>query len=143
MTNITKHYSNGEVTVVWKPDVCVHSKVCWNGLPAVFDPKARPWIAINGAETERIVEQVKRCPSGALTYYMNEAAEQEGAPDISAESVVETVPNGPLLVYGNIVVKDHSGQEVRKHKVTAFCRCGASGNKPFCDGSHVKAGFQG
>jgi len=62
-----KRYSNGEVTVVWKPGVCMHSAVCFRGLPKVFDPSRRPWIAIDAAPTKAIVEQVRRCPSGALS----------------------------------------------------------------------------
>ncbi|WP_143306800.1 (4Fe-4S)-binding protein [Chitinophaga vietnamensis] len=144
MKDITKKYSNGEVTVVWKPNVCVHSKVCFSNLPAVFDPNNKPWINIEGASTERIIQQVKDCPSGALSYYLNAevAAEGGAAPQITAESIVEPLPNGPLLVYGNIVVKDADGHETHKNKVTAFCRCGASGNKPYCDGSHTRIQFK-
>ncbi|NSL86484.1 hypothetical protein ECE50_006565 [Chitinophaga sp. Mgbs1] len=144
MNDITKKYSNGEVTIVWKPNVCVHSEMCFHGLPEVFNPHAKPWINAEGSTTVRIMEQVKQCPSGALTYYMNsEVAAGEGvAPEISAASVIEPLPNGPLLVYGNIVVKDAHGRETHKNKVTAFCRCGASSNKPYCDGTHVKIQFK-
>ncbi len=144
MKDITKKYTNGEVTIVWKPNVCVHSEVCFHGLPEVFNPKEKPWINAEGANTERIISQVKQCPSGALTYYLNADVEAEGgvAPAIEAESIVEPLPNGPLLVYGNIVVKDAEGHETHKNKVTAFCRCGASGNKPYCDGTHVKINFR-
>ena len=72
--NITKKYTNGEVTVVWKPGTCVHSRICWSaatGLPAVFNPKERPWIKMEGGTTEQITEQVKKCPSGALSFYYN------------------------------------------------------------------------
>ena len=64
-------YTNGEVTIVWKPDVCIHSTLCWKGLNEVFNPKLRPWIEPNGSTTEKIIEQISKCPSGALTYYMN------------------------------------------------------------------------
>lgn len=142
MKDITKKYTNGEVTVVWKPNVCVHSKVCWTNLLSVFNPQLKPWINMEGAPTARIIEQVKQCPSGALTTYMNTETDQQGnSPQIEAHSIVEPLPNGPLLVYGNIVVKDAAGNETEKHKVTAFCRCGASKNKPYCDGSHVKIQF--
>jgi uncharacterized Fe-S cluster protein YjdI len=67
----TKKYTNGEVTVIWKPAFCQHSKICWTGLIDVFDPRKKPWINMDGADTERIIEQVKMCPSGALSYYMN------------------------------------------------------------------------
>ncbi|NCU06313.1 MAG: (4Fe-4S)-binding protein [Chitinophagaceae bacterium] len=64
-------YTNGEVTIVWKPDVCIHSTLCWKGLKEVFNPKLRPWIEPAGSTTEKIIEQISKCPSGALTYYMN------------------------------------------------------------------------
>ena len=144
MKDITKKYTNGEVTIVWKPDTCIHSRICWTaatGLPEVFNPMERPWIKPEGASTERIIEQVKKCPSGALSYYMNDVAEDIAS--VEAESIVEVMPNGPLLVYGNITVKEKDGTETHKNKVTAFCRCGQSGNKPYCDGSHKRVGFEG
>ncbi|MFN5171176.1 MAG: (4Fe-4S)-binding protein [Cyclobacteriaceae bacterium] len=142
MRDITKKYTNGEVTIVWKPDVCIHSAICFKGLGEVFDPQKRPWITPEGASTGRIVEQVKKCPSGALSYFMNADA-GESKVSVEAETIVETSPNGPLLVYGNVTVKDAQGVLTKKNNVTAFCRCGASQNKPYCDGSHKKIEFQG
>jgi uncharacterized Fe-S cluster protein YjdI len=69
---IVKRYSNGEITVVWKPSLCIHSANCFRGLPQVFDPRKRPWITIEGAPTQPIVDQVARCPSGALSIVRNE-----------------------------------------------------------------------
>ena len=72
--NVKKEYSNGEVTIVWQPQMCQHSTKCWRGesaLPEVFNPKEKPWIKPHQATTERIIEQVKLCPSGALSFYMN------------------------------------------------------------------------
>lgn len=142
MKDITKKYTNGEVTIVWKPDTCIHSAICFKGLGEVFDPQKRPWITPEGASTERIIEQVKKCPSGALSYYLNADAGDRPV-KVESETIVETSPNGPLLVYGNVTVKDAQGVLTKKNNVTAFCRCGASQNKPYCDGSHRKAGFQG
>ncbi|MCZ4242407.1 (4Fe-4S)-binding protein [Pedobacter punctiformis] len=144
MKDITKKYTNGEVTIVWKPTICIHSTLCWNnntGLPEVFNPKVRPWIKPENAITEKIVEHVKKCPSGALSFYYND--EEQKPVETTTENIVETLPNGPLMVYGNLVVKDSDGNKTHKNKVTAFCRCGASNNKPYCDGSHVKIGFKG
>jgi uncharacterized Fe-S cluster protein YjdI len=64
---ITKRYTNGEVTVVWQPAKCVHSGVCVRGLPAVFDTRRRPWIDLAPAASDEIVAQVGKCPSGALS----------------------------------------------------------------------------
>jgi uncharacterized Fe-S cluster protein YjdI len=73
-----KKYSNGEVTVIWKPGLCQHSTRCWRGLVNVFDPRKKPWIDMNGDTSERIIEQVKKCPSRALTYLENSNDNEEG-----------------------------------------------------------------
>lgn len=139
MTDKSKTYTHGDITVVWKPDVCIHSKLCWTQLGEVFDPRARPWVNLAAAESERILEQVSKCPSGALSAYRSDAV---SSPEVvTAESRVEVVPNGPLLVYGKLALKLRDGSTQNKSKVTAFCRCGRSANKPFCDGSHVSEGF--
>lgn len=136
----TKEYSNGEVTVVWDAHKCVHSGICVRGLPSVFRPKVRPWVRVNEASTEDIVEQIKQCPSNALSYYMNKAV--ESCPEIH-KTKVEILKNGPLLVHGSIEVQHKDGFKESKNKVTAFCRCGESSNKPYCDGSHIAAEFIG
>lgn len=144
MKDITKHYTNGEVTIVWQPALCIHSKICWDavtGLPEVFHPATRPWITPGDVPSARIIEHVQKCPSGALSFFMNDEA--QGGETVSAETIAEVMPDGPLLVYGNLTIKTPDGTTRQSSKVTAFCRCGASGNKPFCDGTHTKAGFRG
>lgn len=69
---MTKKYSNDDITVVWKPDVCTHSTKCWKGLLPVFDPRRKPWIELSNGTTEQIIDQVNKCPSGALSYYRND-----------------------------------------------------------------------
>lgn len=71
MKEIIKEYTNGEVTVVWKPNVCVHSTKCWRSLPGVFDPRKRPWVNMEGGATEEIIKTVSNCPSGALSLRTN------------------------------------------------------------------------
>jgi uncharacterized Fe-S cluster protein YjdI len=73
----THKYTNSEVTVIWKPKLCIHSGNCWRGLIDVFNPREKPWINIDGATSERIVEQVKKCPSGALSYLINADAQKK------------------------------------------------------------------
>ncbi len=135
-----KEYSNGEVTVVWELKKCIHSEICVKGLPKVFNPNEKPWIAIDAAPTDALVNQVKQCPSGALSFFMNDS---EDASAESLETKVEVLENGPLLVYGTLKVTHKDGNEETKNKTTAFCRCGASQNKPYCDGAHVKEDFKG
>jgi uncharacterized Fe-S cluster protein YjdI len=62
-----KEYSNGETTIVWKPELCIHSGVCVKTLPTVYNPKERPWIKPENAATQEIIDQVAKCPSGALS----------------------------------------------------------------------------
>ncbi len=144
MKNTTKKYTNGDITIVWQPDVCIHSTFCWKGLVEVFNPHKRPWIDMDGASTERIIEQVKKCPSGALSFFQNKEEKSAGGEKtVHTETIVEVSPNGPLMVYGNVTVKDAHGNEKKHNKVTALCRCGASGNKPYCDGTHRKIEFRG
>ena len=68
----TRTYSNDAVTVVWQPDLCRHSGICARGLPMVFNPRRRPWIELQHADTNTITAQVDRCPSGALSWRKNQ-----------------------------------------------------------------------
>ena len=77
MAGVIRRYTNGEITVVWEPGKCLHTQTCFRGLPAVFDPRKRPWVKIMDAPSEAIAAQVGRCPSGALTLA---PAEAEAAP---------------------------------------------------------------
>lgn len=140
-------YTNDEVTVVWKPKVCIHSTICWKGLIEVFNPKERPWVKMGGASTERIIEQVRKCPSGALSYYLNEEDQSaEPSDKVVAEKAqimkVEVSPNGPYLIKTECLIVHSDGREETKAGTVALCRCGASANKPYCDGSHKKIGFE-
>lgn len=146
MSTKTKEYTNGEVTILWKADLCIHSKNCVNNLPAVFDIKQRPWINAEGASTDEIIATVKKCPSGALTYRMNNEVEQVAPPtaeDESADTDMQVLENGPLMVEGNFEIKDTAGNVITTSNKVFLCRCGASKNKPFCDGAHKKIGFEG
>jgi uncharacterized Fe-S cluster protein YjdI len=149
MPKETFKYTNGEVTVVWKPNVCIHSTLCWKGLIEVFNPKEKPWIKMDGAATEKIIEQVRKCPSGALSYLLNEEnmPADETLEKIVAESAnimkIEVTPNGPYLIKTECLIVLSDGREETKNETVALCRCGSSGNKPYCDGSHKKAGFEG
>jgi uncharacterized Fe-S cluster protein YjdI len=73
----TKEYTNGEVTIVWKPELCIHSGICARGLPTVFKPREKPWVAPEGATSDEMVNQVKQCPSGALSFYYNKKEKKD------------------------------------------------------------------
>lgn len=65
-------YSNGEITVIWRPSRCWHSGNCFNGLPKVFDPASKPWVDMKAASTDEIIAQVEKCPSKALSWVKKE-----------------------------------------------------------------------
>mgnify|MGYP000573421179 CR=1 FL=1 len=136
---IIKEYSNGELTILWKPRKCIHAAVCVKKLPKVYKPDEKPWIQIENATTEELKKQVEACPSGALSYVVAGKNSEES----HIETKVEALENGPLLVYGTLHVANSNGTTEKKNKTTAFCRCGASQNKPYCDGAHVKVEFKG
>jgi len=75
---MTKTYTNGEITVVWKPDLCQHSGICARGLGDVFNPRRKPWIELQHADSARIIAQVEQCPSGALSWLASPKPSGEG-----------------------------------------------------------------
>jgi len=64
-------HPNGEITVLWKPERCEHAAICVKMLPQVYNPKDRPWLKPENAQTEDLIEQINQCPSGALSYIDN------------------------------------------------------------------------
>ena len=142
MGEIKKEYTNGDLTVVWKPRLCIHSEICVKTLPEVYKPNEKPWIQPENASIDELKAQIDKCPSAALTYYQkNETETKQNA--MNEETKVEVMVNGPLLVHGNLEITGSDGQVETKKRTTAFCRCGASSNKPYCDGEHNKIGFVG
>ncbi|MDH3491913.1 MAG: (4Fe-4S)-binding protein [Acidobacteriota bacterium] len=133
-----KHYATGELNVIWDPDKCIHSEQCVKGSPTVFLPDQKPWIRLDGADPDEVRRTIDKCPSGALSY--------EGQAEKGDESIlrIKTVKNGPILLSCDLEIEDGEGEITRSNSATtALCRCGASSNKPFCDGSHKEAGFVG
>ncbi len=135
----TKEYTNGEVTILWKAHLCMHSENCVTGSPAVFDADRRPWIDPSQAATEEIVKTVAKCPSGALSIKWNPAPEA----GVKIDGKIQVLANGPYLVTGDLALEDADGNILEIKEKAALCRCGESNNKPFCDGSHNRSGFIG
>ncbi len=133
-----KKYELDDLVVLWKSDLCVHSGICVRGLGEVFDPNRRPWIDLSKAEKDEIVKQVKACPSGAISLGMAEQPDDQS----SHLAVVEVVPDGPIKLTNSPGMIEVDGEPF-EGKACFLCRCGASTNKPFCDGSHKKINFVG
>ena len=134
--DIRKEYDNGQLTVVWKPGLWFHAKECVKGLPGVFNPDRKPWIKVDEATTEELKATIDKCPSGALSYYMTAEGATDSEPLNSQGMEVEIMDPGPALIKGKIQVTHADGSTEEKDGVTAICRCGKTGNSPYCDGSH-------
>lgn len=150
-----RDYTNGEITVFWRPAKCTHVTTCFNELIEVFDPSKRPWINMKGASTKEIIRVVDLCPTGAISWKKNsELNENTHNTEISKKveekqentqtaAELKVMPNGPLVVKGEFILKGPDGQEMKKMKMVSICRCGQSHNMPYCDGMHRKVGFSG
>ena len=130
--SVVKEYSNDEVTVVWKPEKCIHSGICLRGLPKVFNLKQRPWIHMDAASSEEIVNLVRECPSKALTIKGVRFKEED-----KSDTHITLIPGGPIIVKGGATVKDRKKEEVF-HETVSFCRCKRSKHYPYCDGTHAQ-----
>jgi len=129
-----KSYETDTIAIHFDGKRCIHARQCVLRLPSVFQPGSPGgWIKPDGASAEEIAAMARTCPSGAITYSRKDGAPGEGVPPVNTVTVRE---NGPLEVRGDIV---HEDQQVGPRAM--LCRCGLSGNKPYCDGAHVKGKF--
>lgn len=136
-------YSAPGITVTFDPNLCIHSAVCLRALPAVFDVGRRRWVAPEAATVAEVTEAIDRCPSGALRYTLEGAAQPaESREDISPSTTILASRNGPLLVEGTFELLSEGGDVVPSAARVALCRCGGTGNQPFCDGTHKVIGFR-
>ncbi|MCX6266377.1 MAG: (4Fe-4S)-binding protein [Bacteroidetes bacterium] len=141
-----REFSNGEVTVYWKADLCIHSANCLIGLPGVFNSKKKPWINVHASSSKEIMKVIDTCPSRALTYLKSTkfvtSKPRATAKMKSKFARVHILKNGPALITGNFILRDAKKKKIQiENEVAAICRCGASKKKPFCDGSHQAVGF--
>jgi uncharacterized Fe-S cluster protein YjdI len=139
---IIKKYDHGEIKVVWKPKKCIHSAICVTTLPNVYHPQEKPWIRPKEASAEDLIAQIKKCPSGALDYEMADGTAKH-LMESSQQTEIQVKAKGPLLIKGELTVTLPDGTVELKSNATAFCRCGESKNKPYCDGTHRTVQFEG
>ena len=131
-------YRGTKITIHDDRAICAHAARCTDNLASVFKYGSEPWIDPDGASVEAIVDAVRKCPSGALSYAINdvEAPAQQRAPGITVTK------DGPYAVVGSIPLTGQGCDGVASAEGYTLCRCGASKNKPFCDGSHWKVEFR-
>lgn len=131
-------YKGKRITIHDNRGICSHAGHCTERLASVFKMHAEPWIDPDGAGVNEIIETIKRCPSGALSYSLEgvEYRDQERPP------MVTVTKDGPYAVTGGVKLLDHALGEGASAEHYTLCRCGASANKPFCDGTHWEIGFK-
>ena len=118
---------------------CIHAAECVGRQPAVFDPKRRPWIDPDAGDPDEIAAAIAHCPTGALHF---ERLDDGASEAVVAETTVSVQADGPLYVQGDLRIADKSDEQDMAEVRAAFCRCGASENKPYCDGRHAKIEFR-
>ena len=123
-------YVGKEITIHDDRGICSHAGYCTDGLPKVFRMRTEPWIDPDGASVAEIIETIRKCPSGALSYTVDDIKYNQ----YYDKEELELAENGPLLVRGSIPLEDEDKPETADHY--ALCKCGHSRNKPFCSGQH-------
>lgn len=134
-----RQYDGDGIRITYDADRCIHAAECVHGLPEVFDPNRKPWIDPGAAAADDLANVVRRCPTGALAY---ERLDGEAAEEPAPTNQLRVAADGPVYASGDLVVLDAEHREVARETRAAFCRCGASKNKPYCDGRHAEAGFR-
>jgi CDGSH-type Zn-finger protein/uncharacterized Fe-S cluster protein YjdI len=129
-----EHIEGRELTLLYEGKKCIHARFCVTGAPKVFLANVKgPWISPDAIEVDRLVEIAHACPSGAIGYHRKDGKHDELAPPVNLISIREA---GPYAVRADIRLNGE-----RAGFRATLCRCGASKNKPFCDGSHHDVGF--
>ena len=126
------NYVGQKITIHDNRGICAHAGRCTDGLASVFHLKEEPWIFPDSASAEEIIDTIKKCPSGALSYSID-GVEYQGNGGVPS---IFIAPNGPYVVSGGPDLENtERGEHASKDHFT-MCRCGGSKNKPFCDGTH-------
>lgn len=131
-------YIGKRITIHDNRQLCAHAGFCTDRLESVFRMHQEPWIDPDGASAEAIIETIRKCPSGALSYSIENVEYR----DQDRKPMVTVSDDGPYVIVGSIELMGvRFGEGASKEHYT-LCRCGASKNKPFCDGSHWNVGFR-
>ena len=164
-----RQYTNGEITVFWVPSKCIHATTCFRELIEVYNPGRRPWVNMQGASTRRIIEVTNKCPTQAIYWkYNKDLTDEEQAAqrrhireEVNPDTLDQTkeeepasgratrvkpanvriMKDGPIVIEGDFTILDTDDEELKATRMTSICRCGASRNMPYCDGTHRKIGF--
>lgn len=130
-------YAGKKITIRDNRSICAHAGYCTDGLPSVFRHGEDPFIDPDGAVVAKIIDIINQCPSGALSYII----EDDTVTRLIDDASIFVAPNGPYVVRGKAVLLETVGGKGGSESTCTLCRCGASKNKPYCDGSHWSVNF--
>ncbi len=139
MSQKLRQYPGQTIHISYDQARCIHAEECVHGQPGVFDPTRKPWIDPDQATANAVAEVIHRCPTGALHYQRKDGGPAEAPAPVNSLTVAA---DGPLYLRGDMEVLTADGTLLLRDTRIALCRCGASKNKPFCDGAHARAGFR-
>ena len=131
-------YPGEKVDVAWHGALCIHIGECGRAKGELFVGGRTPWCQPDLVSEEETAEVVERCPTGARTYHFKDGSQIEKP---AAENTATVVYNGPYYLSGELEIENAPENAPGLKFRAALCRCGASKNKPFCDNSHIEAGF--
>lgn len=131
-------YVGKKITIHDNRGICSHAGFCTDNLPKVWRMRTEPWIDPDGEMVDKIIEVINMCPSGALSYSINEVEHE----DHDRAAAIQIVPNGPFFLQGGVELNEVKLLEGTPDEHRTLCRCGESKNKPFCDGTHWYAKFR-
>jgi CDGSH-type Zn-finger protein/uncharacterized Fe-S cluster protein YjdI len=139
MSGKIREYEGKDIVVRYDFKRCIHAEECVKGLPGVFVRERRPWVDPDAAAADEVAEVVMLCPTGALWFERRDGGMAEPVPE---KNTAVVSPDGPVNLNGDIAVVSAAREVVEETKRVSLCRCGASSNKPFCDGSHTDISFE-
>lgn len=132
------NYIGKLITIHDNREFCAHAGICTNNLSSVFKYKEEPWIDPDAATVNEVIDTVVKCPSGALSYTIDDIEQS----DNDTPPLITVTKNGPYAITGYIELADQQLGDGCSAQRYTLCRCGASKNKPFCDGSHWDIDFK-
>jgi len=133
-------YEGQQIEIFDNRGICAHSGFCTDRLASVFHVGQEPFITPSGGRLDEIIQTVRACPSGALSYAID-GVEARNQVDQSRQPSIEVSKDGPYRVKGSVRFVDELGNDVSRAEGSSrehysLCRCGHSQNKPFCSGMH-------
>lgn len=137
-TDRSDTYAGTSITIHDNRSVCAHAGRCTDGLAQVFKYQSEPWIEPDGDTVDHILQTIQQCPSGALGFSRNGVV---GGDPLRQPSITVT-KDGPYAVVGGPELSNQVFAQGASKEHYTLCRCGASKNKPFCDGTHWSVGFK-